>query len=250
MAALAILLVAFGGMMISAGEAWGIDGHAPGVDLEFMAGRVILQIPTPACTGKNPNCVWALYVNEPKLPGHPFVAEVNGTSGTLAVQLPDFCGVIQADALVGPRPWHQKGGVRETLETCGATTTTGGASSTTSSSTSTSTSTSTTTTVAPKVAAVSTTPSTNALPYTSPTTAAANPAVVAVADDSKSPPELPFTGANFTPLVILGGAMTILGALLISTVESRRRLLRRAAAIRVDDVKEGARKTSSWFLGL
>jgi hypothetical protein len=50
-------------------------------------------------------------------------------------------------------------------------------------------------------------------------------------------------------LIILGVGLMLLGGLLLSTVESRRRMLRRAEAITLD-VKDGARKTSSWFLGL
>jgi hypothetical protein len=61
---------------------------------------------------------------------------------------------------------------------------------------------------------------------------------------------LPFTGADLRPLVLLGSMMIILGGFLLSTVESRRRMLRRASAIKLDQVKDGARKTSSWFLGL
>jgi hypothetical protein len=66
----------------------------------------------------------------------------------------------------------------------------------------------------------------------------------------KSSAQLPFTGANLKPLVILGVGLMMLGGLLLTTVESRRRLLQRAGAVRLGSVKDGARRTSSWFLGL
>jgi hypothetical protein len=52
------------------------------------------------------------------------------------------------------------------------------------------------------------------------------------------------------PLLLVGSLLVLLGLILLSTVESRRRLLRRAATLRVDHLKDQARKSSSWFLGL
>ncbi|MGO8871359.1 MAG: hypothetical protein ACLQPH_08145 [Acidimicrobiales bacterium] len=51
-------------------------------------------------------------------------------------------------------------------------------------------------------------------------------------------------------MIILGTMMILLGGLLLSTVESRRRMLRRASAIRLDQVKGATRRASDWFLGL
>jgi hypothetical protein len=51
-------------------------------------------------------------------------------------------------------------------------------------------------------------------------------------------------------MILLGAALVLFGGMLLSTVESRRRALRRASAIRLEHVKEGTRRTSNWFLGL
>ena len=62
--------------------------------------------------------------------------------------------------------------------------------------------------------------------------------------------QLPFTGADLRPLVLLGIALVVLGGFLLTTVEWRRRLLRRAAAVRADQMTDGLRRASAWFLGL
>jgi hypothetical protein len=61
--------------------------------------------------------------------------------------------------------------------------------------------------------------------------------------------QLPFTGVDVKLLMILGSLLILVGGLLITTVESRRRTLARASSIKLDRVKYGASKTSSWFLG-
>jgi hypothetical protein len=102
--------------------------------------------------------------------------------------------------------------------------------------------------VAPNVAAASTT--TVALPFTGATSTSTTTVGEEAAKSTAPAAQLPFTGADLRPLVLLGTMMIILGGFLLSTVESRRRMLRRASAIKLDQVKDGARKTSSWFLGL
>ena len=99
------------------------------------------------------------------------------------------------------------------------------------------------------MAASNTTPTTAVLPFTGSTTVdTASPTTGA--PDAAASATLPFTGVDLRPLVILGSALILLGGLLLSSYESRRRLLRRAAAIRPSHISSGVRRTSSWFLGL
>ena len=84
-------------------------------------GRVVtLTIPTPGCREDNHAiaCRWELYVNEPFVPGQPVVGVASGTSGVLSVEYPSFCGVIQADAIIGPPP-NLVVGHRHQINTCG-----------------------------------------------------------------------------------------------------------------------------------
>ena len=240
-ASLAFILVVSGSAMFCAGTAWAAAAPDPKPVLLFdnAAGVAKLVIPTPSCSAAKPKCRWMLYMNLPLMPHEPLVGYVTGTHGVLVLRIPKYCGEIQADALEGPSPWVYKVGIRESTNTwCEPTTTT------TTTTTTTRPRSTTTTTVAPKVAASTTsvpaTVATTALPFTEATsTSSTQPATA----------QLPFTGLDFKPLAILGSALVILGGLMLSTVESRRRMLRRATAIKLDDVKDGARRTSSWFLG-
>jgi hypothetical protein len=268
-AVVAITMVATGAAMVSAGTAWGVSGHYPYPVLRANDATQNFELTIPRhCPEANPDCVWMLFVDEPKVPGHPIVAMVKGTSGTLAVPYPAFCGVLQADALIGPAPWQQTIGIRKTLDDCTppvstttttvpsttTTTTTTVPSTTTTSTTVASTTTTvkstatTSTTVPPNVAsaASSSTTGTSALPFTAAQSGNGSTATT----HGSGTAQLPYTGTSLKPLVILGVTLILLGGMLLSTVESRRRMLRRASAIRLEQVKEGTRRTSSWFLGL
>jgi len=271
LAAVAIASVATGMLMVTAGAAWSAPkartprpprmvSSAPSTGTgEIMpspvapnqrgyshavlrfnvaAAEAVLTLPTPPCPVAEPGCVWRLIINEPKAPGAPVVGSVTGTSGVLTLPFPAYCGVIQADAQIGP-VWVQRNGIRHKIDNCVTPPTTS-----TTASTSTTT-TSTTVVKQPVVSATSTTPTTSAaLPFTAATTAAttAKPATVAAA-------QLPFTGLDIRPMILVGAALVLFGGLLLTTVESRRRALRRASAIRLEHLKEGSRRTSSWFLG-
>ena len=101
---------------------------------------------------------------------------------------------------------------------------------------------STTTTISPNVAAQSTIPNGSAaLPFT-----AASSTTTKMANGSSS---LPYTGGDVAPLAYLGSLLILIGGLLLLSVESRRRALARATVVRLDKVKEGARKTGYWFFG-
>ena len=282
LAVLAMTLVAIGAALISAGEAW----SAPVVHYRYPVLRISaanqqaqLRIPVPACPTSNPDCVWMLFVNEPNAPGQPVVGMVTGTSGVLTVAFPDYCGLIQADALIGPAPWVLKRGVHRVIDGCTDPTTTTTTSSTTTTSTepptttttssttttsteppttttsteppTTTTSTSTSTSVPPNVAAGNggTSTTTTVKPSSLPFTGSGSNGSGGSGGTGATAAQLPFTGSNLKPLIILGSLMVLIGLFLLSTVESRRRTLRRAAAINLAPVKDGVRRTSSWFLG-
>ena len=171
-------------------------------------------------------------------PGHPTVAKVTGTIGTLTVNYPAYCGILQADALFGPDPWQPRAWAKWTIYNCRPPTTTVPPTTPT-----------TTTTRPPHVESSSvplTATSTSALPFTASVSSGSStttPPVVAAA-------ELPFTGVNTKELLILGLALILLGASLLTTVESRRRMLRRANALRTEQLKNSAGRAGNWFLGL
>jgi hypothetical protein len=247
-AVVGITMITFGTGMVTAGAAWGLAAVQPRpVPIFHDARRVItLKLPPPPyCTPTVPNCLWELFVNEPKAPGQPTVAKVTGRSGVLSVDYPEYCGVIQADALFGPDPWRQRAWARWTIYNCDPPTTT----STTTTTTHPDRTTTTTTTRPPHVASSSTAvteTSTSALPFTAATDVSSSSTTPTVA----ATPTLPFTGANTKHLLFLGMALILLGGSLLTTMESRRRMLRRASALRVEQVKQGAGRASSWFLGL
>ena len=222
---------------------------------------VSLTIPTLACSPMHPDCEWMLFMNEPREPGRPTVGMITGTSGTLTLPYPHYCGYVQADSLIGPAPWTYVSGVTHltfgcippttTTTTSTSTTTTSTTSTTTTSTTSTTTTTTTrpaatSTTVPPNVAASSTIPNGNSvLPFTAAITSNAS-TTTTIANGSS---QLPFTGVDIKALVLLGSLLILVGGLLLTTVESRRRALARATTVTLDQAKVSARKTSSWFLG-
>ncbi len=110
--ALVALSMAFGGAAVNAA-----DGSSTAVIIfDDAAQQAKLIIPTPACPASQPDCQWKFFLNEPKLSVD--VATIYGTSGTLTLAYPkDFCGVIQADAYVGP-PWVAKRGFQHTIADC------------------------------------------------------------------------------------------------------------------------------------
>jgi len=61
--------------------------------------------------------------------------------------------------------------------------------------------------------------------------------------------QLPYTGAPVRGLLLLGFTLLLVGGALLVSVESRRRMLRRVRTVRVEDVKDGTDRMTSWFLG-
>jgi hypothetical protein len=191
------------------------------ITFDDAAQQVTLQIPSPACPASQPTCQWKFFLNEPKLSVD--VATVFGTSGTLTLAYPpNFCGVIQADAYVGP-PWVAKRGFQHTIEDCEPPTTT-----TTTTEPPTTTTTTTTTTLPPVPPPISgptvepPTPAPVAVPVAAPAPVPAAPAPIT---------QLPFTGKNMTPFLVVGLALVVFGLALLAPDEYWRRASRRWSAI-------------------
>jgi hypothetical protein len=258
----AATLIVLGAVLLNAGTAGATARGTDFARIKFSdaAGQVTLKLPT-SCQ----SCTWMLSVDEPQAPGQPVVGTAIGTvdttSGVLTVAYPSgFCGVIQADAFLGPAPWDLRVGHKRTIKTdpCTTTTTT---TTTTSTTTTTTTTTSTTTTLAPTTTTTSTTlaptqpvtKATSQLPFSnsaSSSTTTSPVAVAAVSGTAKSPTQatLPFTGLDVKPLALIGAALIILGLLILSTLEQRRRALRRVTAA-VRTTPDHASRASRWFLG-
>jgi hypothetical protein len=206
------------------GAAWSATNAPTTAVITFddAAQQVTLQIPTPACPASQPDCQWKFFLNEPKLSVD--VATVYGTSGTLTLAYPsDFCGVIQADAYVGP-PWVAKRGFQHTIEDCTPPTTT---------TTTTEPPTTTTSTEPPTTTTTTTTPPPVPAPVSGPTAEPPAPVVVPVAAPVPPPApltQLPFTGKNIKPFLLVGLALVAVGLALLSPGEYWRRASRRLSA--------------------
>jgi hypothetical protein len=272
---LAALLVTTGTGLVTAGATAGASATTttqatpqfafPVLRFDATTSTATLIIPTPPCPGGATGCEWMLYANEPALPGTPTIGSVVGTSGTLTMVMPAFCGVIQIDALIGP-DWTYKTGSKHQVDTCTTPTTTTTDPTTTTTSTTTTTDPTTTTT---DPTTTTTDPTTTT---TGPTTSTTDPSKVAAAttlppngggsggtggsgtgSDTAGTSTLPFTGTNVRMMLLLGFSLILLGIMLLTSMETRRRLLRRALPVDLtpvrDGVAEGARRASHWFLG-
>jgi hypothetical protein len=200
------------------GAAWGATSSSSSATIIFddAAQQAELIIPTPPCPVSQPNCEWKFFLNEPKLSVD--VGTVYGTSGTLTIAYPkDFCGVIQADAYVGP-PWVAKRGFQHTIEDCNTPPTTAPPATTPTTAPP-----STTPTTAPPVVAATSTPPA-APPAAAPTIVPVSAAPAEL--PSTGPAALPFTGVNVKPLLYVGLALVMLGLYLLAPAESWRKLSR------------------------
>lgn len=78
--------------------------NRPMIRFDDPPGQVTLSIPSSPCrtNGNETSCQWGLFVNE--IPSGKLVAwDFGGTAGTISVHEPaNYCGILQADALVGP----------------------------------------------------------------------------------------------------------------------------------------------------
>jgi hypothetical protein len=211
------------------GAAWSAADSSSGPVITFndAAQQGTLTIPTPACPTSQPDCQWKFFLNEPKLSVD--VATVFGTSGVLTLDYPkDFCGVIQADAYVGP-PFVAKRGFQHTIEDCTTPTTT------------TTTEPPTTTTTAPP-----TTPTTAVPPIPPPTSGSsiqpptpppaapvALPLTAPVTTSTAAAPltQLPFTGKNIKPILFAGLVLVMVGLALLAPSRYWRRASRAGTVV-------------------
>ena len=192
------------GIVVACGVLWGpvTAGAASVPVISFNAAlqEAQLTIPSSACAAASPGCEWMLYVNEPGVSGQPAVDEVTGTAGTLSIPYPpNFCGVIQADALLGPGHWAYQTGTRMEIDTCPGPDT--GAAT------------------LPFTEAASTTPAAAAASQTS-----AYDPVKATATAAKLS-SLPFTGMDLGPMLAVGFGLCLAGAWLVADPRLRRRTL-------------------------
>jgi hypothetical protein len=243
--AMAVASVCVGGLFVAVGTASAQSRVGATAQVTFWPSfhEVTLTVPSPPCPTSNPSCTWLLEVNEPDVPAQTVLGSATGNSGILTVTYPaDFCGVIQADALIGPSPWYLKYGHKDTVgSNCD-----------------------TPVTSATPVTSPANTPSvvvpTSQLPYSAtvatpttvdPTTgttapATANQAVTATTVAT----QLPFTGVNVKPLALVGAALILAGLYVLTTIEQRRRALARVgASVRSNPVGVKTSRITRWFLG-
>ncbi len=250
-AALAAALVVAGVTLASMGSATAAPRPSQFIIIKFIPSlhEVTLTIPTPPCKHGPPGCVWRLWVNEPFAPGAPVLGSAVGTSGVLTVTYPStVCGTVQGDASVtlqadvsvGGQVWRYKVGHRMTIP-CTPT------------SPVTHPPTATTHPVAPTTTATTPAPdpsssATTALPFTGGTATTTTGPTTGKAVQTAAISQLPFTGIDLKPMVLMGMALILSGLLLASRLEQRRRALRRLHfAARVQ--RERASRASRWFLG-
>ena len=277
----ASVMVALGSLLVVQGSAEASTpvAHYPVIRFWSAYNEVTMNLPARIwCPKFTPDCEWQLYVNEPDIPGGPEVGMEIGRSGVLTVAYPkNFCGILQADAIVGPSPWYLQFGHQKMIKTgteCGGTTTTDPSTTTTTSTSTTTTSTTTTSTTEPRSTTTTTKPrptttttrprstttttkAKSSLPFTStPAPAAAVAAAAAAATSTTTgkteatTAQLPFTGADVRPLLFLGVALIILGIYILTTLEQRRRMMRRMSySLRSSEAARYANRTSRWFFG-
>ncbi len=217
---------------LTAGTAWAAGASVPGPQLAFDAPQqqASLVISAPACPTSNPGCEWMLFMNAPLVPNAPVIGEVTGTSGRLTIPYPtDFCGVIQADALIGRAPfvgaaaWTYVSGMRTSISTCqsgsgGGTGPNGGG-------------------TGPNALSLQST----SLPFT----ASASPTG---GTGGTVPSQLPFTGSNLPPILVAAAGSLVAGLVLTGADRWVLRAVGRHPAA-VDVPVRGAGRVAGWLTG-
>jgi hypothetical protein len=249
--AVAAATVGLGTVLIVAGTATAESRVGANATIHFWPAyhEVTLTLPSPPCPATNTSCEWLLEVNEPDVPAQTVLGTATGSSGMLTVTYSAaFCGVIQADALIGPSPWFLKYGHRDTVTgtDCATPVTTPPV-------------TTPPVTSPPAVTPVANPPAAvvqTQLPYTAPTTpTTAAPAAAAVTPTSAvtattDPAQLPFTGVNVKPLVLVGSGLILAGLYVLTTIEQRRRALMRVGySVRTNPVGVHTGRITRWLFG-
>jgi hypothetical protein len=262
----ALCVIALGTTLVGAGTASAAirTGHYAHIKFYNKQRVVTMSVPTQCPPVRQAPCVWMLYVNEPENPAQTVVGTQSAapqTKGILQVAYPrNFCGVIQADVVVGPSPWlFETGRVRQidTFQTTGKGhynltqyCPPGGGGS-------------------PPPGGGTTQPKppgsgggngqggnaqASSLPFTATTTAGSGSSGTSAAADGPSTATtatagtLPFTGLDVKPLALAGAVLILFGLFILTSLEQRRRALRRVGSA----VSTGAAyssRASHWFLG-
>jgi hypothetical protein len=245
LAAGAVVLVALGSSLVVQGSA-GANvpiAHYPAIRLWNRYEVATLALPSHVpCPRSQPDCKWKLTVYETVASAHTIVGSVVGDAGTLTVTYPlYFCGVLIAEAFVGPKPYILQREIQQSADTGGACGAGTGANVTTVGST-----------IAPTVPVVHavTVHSSPQGPSVVVAAAAAHPTASTVYLRGVRYRVLAFTGTDVRPLVFIGAALVLLGFYIITTLEQRRRAMRRMAhAVRTSEVPGHATRVTRWFLG-
>ncbi len=235
---------------LSGGTAWAAGASVPGPQLAFDAPQqqASLVISAPACPTSDPGCEWMLFMNAPLVPNAPVIGEVTGTSGRLTIPYPtDFCGVVQADALIGRAPfvgaaaWTYVSGMRTSISTCqsgsgGGTGSNGGGTGSNGGGTGSN---------------GGGTTGTNPLSLQStslPFTASASPTGATGGTGGTVPSQLPFTGSNLPPVLIAAAGSLVAGLVLTGADRWVLRVVGRRPAA-VDVPVRGAGRVAGWLTG-
>jgi hypothetical protein len=261
LALFALCALALGTMLVGAGTAGASSrtGHYAKIKFYNKQRVVTMLVPAQCPNVRQAPCVWMLYVNEPENPAQTVVGTQTAPPGggkVLQVNYPkNFCGVIQADVVVGPSPWlFESGRVREinTFPSPGK----GHGNATAFCPTT------------PTTTPGSTTPphppggngggngqggnaQASALPFAAATTGSGASGTGDAAGSTAaaaSPATLPFTGLDVKPLIFVGAALILVGLFILTGLEQRRRALRRIGNV-VNTGAEYSSRASHWFLG-
>jgi hypothetical protein len=244
LAAAAATFVALGSTLVIQGTA-GADvpiAHYPAIRLWNRYEVATLSLPSKVpCPRSQPDCKWKLTVYETVASSHTVVGSVVGDAGTLTVTYPQyFCGVLIAEAFVGPGPYILQREIQQSADTGGACGAGTGANATTVGST-----TAATTVAVAHGAVIRTYPQGTPVVVAA---AAAHPRrVTYVVGRTRV---LAFTGADIKPVAFAGGFLMLLGFLILTTLEQRRRAMRRMAhAVRTSEASGHATRITRWFMG-
>jgi hypothetical protein len=207
-------MVAFVFLTVGVAPPAGAAGRTP--VLSFSSGMVTLTLPTQGCPARRPECVWMLFVNEPTTGKLVGMATSPGpppgsSSAAVTVALPaGFCRAVQADALIGPSPWRKVVGRKAAVQTSGSC----------------------------------------SLPFTG-----ANPGTPGTSGSTVDAPaaakltQLPFTGIDVKPLTLLGASLSMLGLLMATDFDQRRKKAGRSKRRTWSEPAADARAIVRWFFG-
>jgi len=187
----AAVLLALGSVLMWGGMA-GAAGRLGTFVITPADHNATLQLPPSPCSSKHPSCTWTLDVFEVLPSGQVLVATATGSSGALTASYPaGYCGEIQVDALVDRASQLRFVVGHRTV-----------------------------------VTAASCVPgATTEIPFTA-LTSTPDGSVVPTSGTAQA--QLPFTGIDVRPLMVMGSVLMAAGLAMVSSAGQRRRAVRRA----------------------